>query len=181
MSSASATQVRLVCALQSHQSTDFALLYKAYSATLYKVLLNLVKESDQAEDLLQDTFIKIWTNHGSYDPQKSSLFTWMVTIARNVALDDLRAAKIRVKALAYMSDCSIGVTYSNVIEGIPHKSLLHPLTPPQQAVFDLIYFKNHTYQEASELLGLPLGTIKTHVHMGLKKLKRFFSQDIGHY
>ena len=67
------------------------LLYDHYSETLYGVALNLVKDADLAQDVVQESFVKIWRKGNTYDPEKAKLFTWLLRITRNTAIDKLRS------------------------------------------------------------------------------------------
>lgn len=95
------TEIHLVRALQRHRSADFTLLYDAYAPALYGMLLRLVQDPACAENLLQEAFVKIWSNYQNYDPQRGRLFSWLFAITRNLALDELKAKGIRPLERAY--------------------------------------------------------------------------------
>ncbi|MVM30324.1 sigma-70 family RNA polymerase sigma factor [Spirosoma sp. HMF4905] len=175
------TEELLVCALQNHRSADFSLLYDSYSPALYGVLLRLVKDPDRAEDLLQDAFIKIWSNSQNYNPKQGRLFTWLLTITRNLAMDELRARKVRATAATYIYAHEVDSTSPRFAEGMLHQSLLSQLAPKYQTVVELMYYRDYTSQEAADILKLPLGTVKTRMRAALQQLKQFFDQDIQHY
>ncbi|AUD06825.1 RNA polymerase subunit sigma-70 [Spirosoma pollinicola] len=181
MTVTSSTEEKLVEALQNQQSADFSRLYTAYAPALYGVLLRLIKDPARAEDLLQDAFIKIWLNRQHYDPAQGRLFTWLLTITRNVALDELRSRKVHSKAGAYQSDRSEPTVLPDLIEGPLKGSLTSSLKPDYRAVIQLMYYKGLTSQEAAAILKLPVGTVKTRVRAALKQLKAQFCQDIQHY
>ncbi len=181
MNATAQTEVKFVAALQKHRSTDFTLLYDAYAPALYGVLLRLVNDSVQAEDLLQDAFVKIWSNSHQYDPSQGRLFTWLLTITRNVAMDELRSRKVQQKATNYLLERSESTTPTKVVEGMVDQSLLATLAPKYQAVVELIYYKDYTSQEAADVLKLPQGTVKTRMRSALRQLKEYFNQDIHHY
>ncbi|AUD06848.1 RNA polymerase sigma factor [Spirosoma pollinicola] len=181
MSSTSSTEEALVDNLRTHQSADFSRLYAAYAPALYGVLLRLVKDPARAEDLLQDAFIKIWLNRQHYDPAQGRLFTWLLTITRNVALDELRTKKKQLKASGYGYHQSDSVVLPTLIEGPLKGSLVSSLAPIYRAVVELMYYKGLTSQEAATHLKLPLGTVKTRARTALQQLKAQFRQDIQHY
>lgn len=95
------TEVHLIRALHQHQSADFIQLYDAYAPALYGMLLRLVKDPACAENLLQEAFVKIWSTSRRYDPQQGRLFSWMIAITRNLALDELNAQGIRPLERSY--------------------------------------------------------------------------------
>ncbi len=80
----------LVALLKSGAANAMGILYDNYSGALYGVIVRIVEKEDAAEDVLQEVFIKIWKNISSYEPTKGRLYTWLVNIARNSAIDSLR-------------------------------------------------------------------------------------------
>lgn len=174
-------EAELIHALRHHQSADFARLYAAYSSALYGVIFRLVKDPIRAEDLLQDAFIKIWLNSQDYDPDQGRLFTWLLAITRNVALSDLRAQKVRLKASTYLGEWAEPATLPDLLEGTLTGSLVSSLEPTYRTVVELMYFQGFTGQEAAKKLKLPLGTVKTRVRSALQQLRVQFSVDIEHY
>jgi RNA polymerase sigma-70 factor (ECF subfamily) len=181
MNPTSTTEERLVMALREHRSAGFSLLYDAYAPALYRVVLQLVKDPVWAQDLLQDTFVKIWLNNQCYDPGQGRLFTWIVTIARNVALDALRTQKVRRAKSQTIGEASEKITHPRLGEGMVHQSLLSQLAPKHRDIVELLYYRGYTGQEVATTLNLPLGTVKTRARLALQQLKVFFSQDIHHY
>lgn len=89
----------LVKLVQSKSERGFHTLYNKYCGALYGVILKLVKRTDVADDLLQDTFVKIWKHIDSFDSSKGALFTWMLNIARNQTIDYLRSSNYRNQML----------------------------------------------------------------------------------
>jgi len=171
----------LVRDLLAGHASAFATLYEAYSPALFGVLLRLVKDSDRAEDLLQDAFIKIWLNFPHYDAKQGRLFTWLLAVTRNVALDALRARKVRLSAIPYLQAQSDGLCYVQVGEVKLSQSLLSYLAPKHRTIMELIYYRDHTKDEVAKQLKLPIGTVKTRHRMALQHLKLLFKQDLQHY
>lgn len=176
--------VILVKLVQSKCEIDFKTLYNNYCGTLYGVIIKLVKRTDVADDLLQDTFVKIWKHIDSFDRSKGTVYTWMFNIARNHALDYLRSATYRKQKLQVEIDLfyhfadSIGNTTSNscTIEFTDFKNKALQLNPKYSEVIDLIYFYGWTQEQTAEILKLPLGTIKTRARKGLSLLKMLYQQ-----
>ena len=175
------TELRLINALVDSTSTSFSLLYNAYSPALYGVLLRLVRDQARAEDLLQDAFIKIWSNRQSFDPKQGRLFTWLLTITRHVALDELRARKVRTTANTYIYNSSDKEVRPALHEGKLDQPLLSHLAPKYQAVIELMYYRDYTSQEAAAKLKLPVGTVKTRIRKAMQELRLHFRKDIHHY
>ena len=174
----------LVKLVQSKSERGFHTLYNKYCGALYGVIIKLVKRTDVADDLLQDTFVKIWKHIDSFDCSKGTIFTWMLNIARNQALDYLRSSTYRKQLLQVeidlFSHCTdnIGNTISNScpIEFTDFKNKALQLDPKYSEVIDLIYFYGWTQEQTAEILKLPLGTIKTRARKGLSLLKILYQQ-----
>ncbi|MGV3539868.1 MAG: RNA polymerase sigma factor [Rufibacter sp.] len=164
----------LVAQLRAQDQRALTLLYRNYSAALYGVICRIVKQEEIAEDVLQETFVKIWTAFPSYDDQKGRLFTWMLNIARNQAIDKIRSKQFRV---GLKSQPMEGTAAYNVVssDGIkPEHIGLHEMTqqlnPDQKVIIDLMYFNGYTQTEVAEELNIPLGTVKTRARMAIKFL-----------
>lgn len=174
----------LVKLVQSRSERGFQTLYNNYCGALYGAIIKLVKRTDVADDLLQDTFVKIWKCIGSYDNSKGALYTWMLNIARNQALDYLRSSAYRKQLLQVeidlFSHCTdnIGNITINAcpVEFTDFRNKALQLDPKYTEVIDLIYFYGWTQEQTAEILKLPLGTIKTRARKGLSLLKILYQQ-----
>ena len=91
----SLSEDELVQSIRNKDKIGSEALYDMYSASLYGVIFRIVQHDEIAEDLLQDTFVKIWNSFSSYDATKGRLFTWMINIARNIAIDKTRSKDFR--------------------------------------------------------------------------------------
>lgn len=155
-------------------------LYDMYSSSLYGVILRIVNETNLAEDILQETFVKIWQSFSSYSAEKGRLFTWMVNIARNLSIDKIRSKDFRnqnknqdIENNVNLIDENRNTTYKPELLGI--KDLVNTLRPEQKSILDLVYFKGYTHVEAADELGIPLGTVKTRLRMAIQELRRHFN------
>ncbi|MVM30157.1 sigma-70 family RNA polymerase sigma factor [Spirosoma sp. HMF4905] len=175
------TEINLVQDLKAKLPTAFSFLYDSYSPAMFGVLLRMVKDHQQAEDLLQDAFIKVWSNIHNYDASQGRLFTWLLTITKRLALDELRTRKVRAIATTYIYERSDGLTSPTLSEGMLNQSITSSLEPKYRQVVDLLYFRDYTNQEVADELQIPLGTVKTRYRMALRQLKQSFSHDIRHY
>ncbi|MEZ4904527.1 MAG: sigma-70 family RNA polymerase sigma factor [Spirosomataceae bacterium] len=167
--------MELVQRLKKREEKAFAELYDKYHVALLGILFKIVRDKQEAENLLQDTFVKIWKNIDAYDDTKGRLFTWMLNIARNTALNHLRATKnfeaIEIQTLEW------GV-YTDRIGVEPHepeefyvKEQIAKMDNHLRQVIDLIYYWGYTQQEVSDKLNLPLGTVKTRTRAALSYLR----------
>ncbi len=129
-----------------------------------------------AENLLQDSFIKIWKNIHTYDPRKGRLFTWLITICRNTALNFLRSAENVSKTEIREDESGVYtqmlVTEPENMDLIGMSSQIDKLETNQRAVLNLIYIWGYTQQETAEKLEIPLGTVKTRVRLALRNLRK---------
>ncbi len=168
-------------ALQAGHASAFTQLYEAYSPALYGALLKLVGDQALAEDLLQDSFVKIWLNRHHYTADKGRLYTWLLAITRHVAMDELKARKNRLQVRVQVDERSSKLTDPATPEGLLHQSIFSLLSPPQRQIVELVYRRGYTKPEIAEELNLPLGTVKTRFRRAIQTLQGVFSQDIGHY
>jgi len=151
-----------------------------YSTSLYGVISRIVIDTATAEDVLQDTFVKIWHSFPSYSTEKGRLFTWMVNIARNLAIDKIRSKDFKnqnknqeLENNVTFIDEQRNTVYKPELLGI--KELVETLKPEQKLILELVYFKGYTHVEAAEELGIPLGTIKTRLRMAILQLRKHFN------
>ena len=146
------------------------LLYDKYSGALYGVILRMCGDEDIAQDLLQESFIKIWQNIGSYDSQKGKFYTWAYRIAKNTTLNSLRKST----PLIQTDDLSV---YENknpeaeIKDYSDLNGLLAELEPQHQLAINLVYFKGLTHQEAHKEMNVPLGSFKSYIRQALLKLR----------
>ena len=153
----------------------FALLYDQYSAALFGVVLKVVHEQVRAEEVLQDAFVKIWRSAAAYDPSKGRVFTWMLNIARNTAIDVVRSAEYRGSAKIQPLEDHVYRTGSedlrDKVDHIGMDKIMNALPPEQREVIDMAYYQGWTQQEIAERTGTPLGTVKSRTRAALSHLR----------
>lgn len=174
----------LVILLKKQEKAALEYLYDHYSAALYGIIVRIVKKEEVAEEVMQDAFFKIWKNMNSYDPEKGRLFTWMLNISRNLAIDKTRSKEIKKEQKSDQLENSVHkIDRENHKEFSPEnigvKELLDNLNPDQRKVVDLLYFQGYTQSEVAEEHEIPLGTVKTRLRIALKQLRKIV-QHIGH-
>ncbi len=167
-------------ALRHHEKVAVEALYDMYSSSLYGVISRIIADTAVAEDVLQETFVKIWHSFASYSTEKGRLFTWMVNIARNLAIDKLRSKDFKnqnknqeLEINVTFIDEQRNTVYKPELLGI--KDLVQTLKPEQKLILELVYFKGYTHVEAADELGIPLGTIKTRLRMAIQELRKHFN------
>lgn len=170
------TEPELVEMLKARDEQSFSYLYNNYSASLYSIILQIIPNQDLANDILQEVFINIWRKIDSYDPSKGRLFTWMLNISRNAAIDYLRSKAYQnsMKNQEFPEVLYIGngeqMTQIN-IDNIGLKKIIHKLKAESRVLIDLAYFKGYTHEEIAELEKIPLGTVKTRIRSALIQLR----------
>jgi RNA polymerase sigma-70 factor (ECF subfamily) len=176
----SLSEEELVLALRQHEKIAIEALYDMYSSSLFGVIVRIVNDTALAEDILQDTFVKIWNSFSSYSTEKGRLFTWMVNIARNLAIDKIRSKDFKnqgknqdIENNVAFIDEQRNAVYKPELLGV--KELVEGLKPEQKSILDLVYFKGYTHVEAADELGVPLGTVKTRLRTAIIQLRKYFN------
>ena len=172
------TQEELVPLLLNKEEKGFTLLYDMYSKSLFSVISNLISNRDDAEDVLQEVFVKIWKNIDTYTESKGRLYTWMLNIARNTSIDKLRSKGFNNSQKNLSSDNFVHLLDDsnklvNRIDTIGIREFVEKLKPKCIKLIDLLFFKGFTQQEVSEELSMPLGTVKTQNRTCMNDLRNF--------
>ena len=166
--------------LQERDEKAISLLYDNYANTLYGVAYKVVKDEDLAQDVVQESFVKIWKKSDSYDASKAKLFTWLFRITRNTAIDKLRSVNTKAdkEIQIDVSDVyNLGVNTTRP-EFMDVKEHLDKIEPKYKIVLDALFFEGMTQQEASEELDIPLGTIKSRLKIGLRELRKIYGTSM---
>ena len=166
--------------LKQQNKDAFNYLYKNYAAVLYGVIVKVVSDEHTANDVLQEAFVKIWNNIVMYDPKKGRIYTWMINLARNSAIDKLRSKGEIMKGKIQMgeehvSNLSNARRTEQATDTIGLRKAVAGLRPEYEAIVDLAYFKGYTLDEISKTLNVPLGTVKTRMRSAMQQLREEFS------
>lgn len=161
----------LIEQLQQGNAKAFGQLYDQYSGALFGVILRICVDRSLAEEVLQDTFLKIWDQAHLYDPDKGRFYTWAYRIARNTSLNSLRSKDKLIQTT------DLGVYKDKTDEQpdtkIPELSqTLNQLEPHHREALELVYFRGLTHREAHQEMDVPLGTFKSYVQQALKQLRK---------
>lgn len=153
------------------------LLYNNYSSALLGVIKKVVSDNDLAQDVLQESFIKVWKNAKSYNPEKAKLFTWLYRIAYNSAIDKVRSTNNKSQKEIQIEDSNVYKLTTNCLnqDTLDIKKHLSSLDLKYQIVINALFFEGMTQQEASDELEIPLGTIKSRLKIGLRELKKIYN------
>jgi RNA polymerase sigma-70 factor (ECF subfamily) len=173
----------LVSQLQQRNSKTFGYLYDHYAPSLYGVIYRIIGSEEMAQDILQETFVKIWNNVETYEPSKGKFFTWALNIARNTAIDKLRSKEYKNSMQHKDSLASKQVrnksneSSQQIGEFIGLNEVLKKLRAEHRLIIDMMYFEGYTQAEVAEKLGIPLGTVKTRARAALEHLRNLLRED----
>lgn len=160
----------------------FNLLVRQYQRKLYSFIRRMITDHDEAQDVLQNTFIKVWNGLDKFR-EDSKLYSWLYRIAHNECLNHLRSLK---KGL-FTSDESVVERLTTTLDNSEHFSgdliqkklqrALMKLPDKQRAVFTMKYFEELKYEEISEITGTSVGALKSSYHIAVKKIESWVTSD----
>ncbi len=171
----------LISLVETGDAEAFATLYERHSRAAYSLAYRMMGERQASEDLTQDAFIKVWRGAGSYRSERGSVRTWILSIVHNRGIDQLRSHasrrrtqdKIEASAARSQPSDAFAETWRNA-QREQVREALSTLPEEQLKILELAYFSGYTHVEIADLLGLPLGTVKGRMRLGLKKIRTYF-------
>jgi RNA polymerase sigma-70 factor (ECF subfamily) len=171
-------ELTLINLLKQGNERAFSRLYDSYSGALYGVILRICRNELMAQEVLQETFMKIWQSADSYNPDKGRFYTWAYRIARNSALNAIR----NTSNLIQMEDLGVYKDKEDE-EQIPVdlgklNGAMNALEQHHQKALELVYFKGLTHMDAHKEMEVPLGTFKSYVRQALKQLRSSYTITI---
>ncbi len=160
----------------------YNLMYDMYSRSLYAIINNIIRNDDESEDVLQETFIKIWKNFTQYDSSKGRFYTWILNIARNTAYDKLKSKSFNQSLQNQDSNNFVNLIEDNTntnykLDSIGIKEFIKKLKPKCIEIINLLFFKGYTQQETSEELKMPLGSVKTLNRSCINDLRTYLNES----
>jgi RNA polymerase sigma-70 factor (ECF subfamily) len=170
--------------LAQRDATALSELYDAHSRLMFGVICRIVRDRTEAEEVLQEAFVQAWTRAGTYNPALGSPAGWLVGIARNRAIDRVRANAVRVRAVEALEEPPPPPTpEGTAATGERQREVrraLAQLAPDQRELIEQAYFLGLTQSELAERHRLPLGTVKTRMRAGLQELRRQLDTRLVH-
>jgi RNA polymerase sigma-70 factor (ECF subfamily) len=169
----------LACRLKMRDGSAMREFYDRYGRLVYSLILRMVRNSAAAEDLVQETFLRVWNRIQAFDAERGALGPWVLTVARNRAIDYLRSADGKMSAGAIELDrlenpgrfCDFEDHALSLDRARRLKDAFEKLTPHQKTVLELAYYEGLSQTEMAERMQQPLGTIKSWVRSALKVLR----------
>lgn len=163
-------------------------LYDRYAALVFSVSVRILRDAQLAEDVTQEVFLRLWRQPASFDPARGRFISWLMSVTRNRSLDEQRRLSRRFKVEDRDEDATGDVPGSDRLDD-PEVALelaeqraavraaMTRLPPAQRQVIELAYFGGLTQMEIAERTGDPLGTVKTRIRLGMRKLR----ESLGDY
>jgi RNA polymerase sigma-70 factor (ECF subfamily) len=171
----------LISLVEAADAEAFATLYDRHSRAAFSLAYRMMGERQASEDLMQDAFLKVWRSAKSYRAERGSVRTWILSIVHNRGIDQIRSQASRrrtqdkIEASAPRSQPS--EAFAETLRNSQRdqvREALGTLPPEQLKILELAYFSGYTHVEISDLLRLPLGTVKGRMRLGLKKIRDYF-------
>jgi RNA polymerase sigma-70 factor, ECF subfamily len=160
-------------------------LYDRHSRLLFSLILRILRDQAEAEEILQEVFVRVWTRAELYDPRLGGPTPWLVCLARNCAIDRLRARRVRDAASGPALDEStadppVSATDMRTPEMVvldaerrgALKDVLADLPAEQRRLIEAAFFEGYTHNELAKRFGLPLGTVKTRIRAGMIAMRQ---------
>ena len=178
MTSLAKTDSELVERLRQRDPQALAELYDRFGRVVYSLILRIVRDTAVAEDLVQETFLRVWNRVHAFDALRGSVGAWLLAVARNRAIDYLRSAAGRERNAFEVEETDHPALYCNMEPDILNadktrrvRAAMEKLSPNQRTVMELAYFEGLSHTEMAERIGQPLGTVKTWVRTALRNLR----------
>ncbi|MFN5705198.1 MAG: RNA polymerase sigma factor [bacterium] len=174
------SEEELIYLLKIKDTSALEYLYDYYSKALYNVIYQIVQSEEVAEDVLQETFIKIWNSFEMFDTTKGRLYTWFSNIARNLSIDKVRSKEFRNQSQNqdienHVNVIDVRINHAFNTETLGLKELVNKLRPEYKQLIELIYFNGFTHAEVAEHLDMPLGTVKARIRAAILELRKYFN------
>jgi RNA polymerase sigma-70 factor, ECF subfamily len=180
--SSSATSAALLPAVAQGNVSAFEELYDRYASTVYGLLLRILSNADDAQEVLQETFVKAWTSAAMFDAVRGSEVAWLISIARSRGIDRLRSRRTRAERedeagreiSIFSSFVESATGADDAIQSEERQAVrgaLAELPESQRIALELAYFEGLSQSEIAARLSQPLGTIKTRMQLGMKKMR----------
>lgn len=177
----------LMAAFAAHDERAAAVLYDRFASRIYGLGIVMLGNDQAAQDLVQDTFVKVWRSATRFDPSRGRLETWVLLVGRSLAIDALRRRVLEQRSLRAVgepneADPALGPDDNAVLGDMTERArrAMARLSPEQRAAVELAYFGGRTSAEVAELEGVPQGTVKTRIRAALLHLREDMATEADH-
>jgi RNA polymerase sigma-70 factor (ECF subfamily) len=176
----------LVRRLQKRDPQALGELYDKYGRLAFSLIYRIVRDAGTAEDLVQETFLRVWNRSQGFDGDRGALGGWLLAVARNRAIDYLRSAGGKMRNAVELDETEhpslfldLEKEVLNSDRALQLRQAMEKLNPNQRNAIELAYFEGLSQTEMAERLGQPLGTVKTWVRMALKNLREALGSAVS--
>jgi len=174
-------EIEVITLLSQRDKSAISMAYQNYADALFGIIVRIVKSKEIAEEVLQDTFLKIWNNASKFDKSKGRLFTWFANIARNTAIDMVRSAKYqqikKTDSLENSVNTNIALITNLEIKDTGLEKVINSLDEKYRQIIDKLYFEGYTHSELAKEMDIPLGTVKSRLRLAIKELRHKLDGD----
>lgn len=177
----------VMAAFAAHDERAAAVLYDRFASRIYGLGIVMLGNDQAAQDLVQDTFVKVWRSANRFDPSRGRLETWVLLVGRSLAIDALRRRVLEQRSLRALgepgeADPAQGPDDRAVIGDLSERArrAMTRLSPEQRAAVELVYFGGRTSAEVAEMEGIPQGTAKTRIRAALLHLRDDMETEADH-
>lgn len=161
--------------LADRNKEAITLVFTHYGSLLLNVINRVLRDDAMSEDVLQSVLLKIWQNGHNFDSSKGSLFTWLVRVSKNAAIDKTRTKDYRLsqesKNGVEVVSIAESVAGDDDMEKVYARQLIAQLPEEQKILINMSFFEGYTHKEICEKLNMPLGTVKTRIRNAIKHLR----------
>lgn len=184
-------EVELMKRIKAKDDKALGELYDLYNRLLFGMIISIVKKREEAEDVLQEVFVKIWEKAYTFNEERGNVYSWIVTLTRNKAIDRIRSKGYKTSQKASQDvdapeftlegdkfDPLETTIFSDRAELV--RKALGEIPESQSEVLKIAYYRGMTQSEISDHLEIPLGTVKTRMRQGMIKLKDILGEFISH-
>ncbi|MGH2568592.1 MAG: sigma-70 family RNA polymerase sigma factor [Bacteroidota bacterium] len=173
----------LLTRVQRRDQQALSKLYDRYAPLLYTLTLRIVTTAEEAEDVLQDVFLQVWNRSSTYVKERGTVYSWVVTLCRNKAIDRVRSKRYKQQSKEIKLDEAEAVADTQMTMN-PHQAVVlkeyqeivaaarKKLSAIEAKILDLSYFGGYSQTEISKMLRMPLGTVKTKMRQGMMKMRQ---------
>lgn len=176
----------LMARVKAGDETALADLYDRFAGTLNALALRVLRDSADAEEVVQEVFLHAWNRAATYDPTRSSVSTWLVLITRSRSIDRLRTRQVVDRThdqVRHQRKLHESPRASANVQDMDRRRRMHAalagLPEEQRRVLELAYYGGMTQREIAEATGIPLGTVKTRTLLAMKKLRVELHEELG--
>ena len=176
--------IQLMRRIANRDQSAFHGLYQAYGKAVYSLAYRILQNSALAEEVTQDTFLKIWQQRTKWDPEKGKLKSWLLTIAHYTAIDCFRRERrqpiLHPDSIENMEEM-ISATQTDIPwqDGTVLKMLITQLSDEQSFLIELAFFRGMSHSQIADETQIPLGTVKTRLRTAIQRLRELWLESVN--